>query len=62
MKLDTPNRTASPHYTYIKTIDCEISGSLPADTAAKICSIYDNGVTFWRNGNEVGNYSVDNTV
>ena len=62
MKLDTPNRTARPHYTYIKTIDCEISGSLPADTAAKICSIYDNGVTFWRNGNEVGNYSVDNTV
>ena len=28
----------------------------------KICNIYDNGITFWKNGSEVGQYNLDNTV
>lgn len=59
-RLQTPNRTARPNYTYVKTQNCEISGSLPADDAAEICKIYDDGITWWRNGNNVGNYSVNN--
>ncbi len=55
-----PNRTSRPHWNYVKTIGCTLTGSLPADTAKKICSIYDNGITFWKNGSEVGNYSLDN--
>ena len=27
-----------------------------------ICKIFDNGITFWKNGNEIGNYSLDNSV
>ena len=37
---------------------------LPADELKTICSIYDNGITFWVNPNEVGNYNqlaADNT-
>lgn len=55
-----PNRNSRPHWNYVKTIGCTLTGSLPADTARKICSIYDNGITFWKYGSEVGDYSLNN--
>lgn len=50
-----------PHWTYVKTVDCNLTGSVPADDMKKLCSIYNKGVTFWNNGNEVGNYAQDNS-
>lgn len=60
-RLKKPNISSRPHFNYVKTISCGINGSIPADDAMKICSIYDNGITFWKNGSEVGNYSLDNS-
>lgn len=57
----TPNRNARPHWTYIKTIGCVINGNCPADIESAICSVYDKGITFWNNPDEVGNYSLDNS-
>lgn len=57
-----PNRNVRPHWTYCKTIGCNIVGSVPADDARRICEIYDHGITWWLNGNEVGNYNLDNRV
>lgn len=59
-RLKTPNRNSRPHWNYVKTAGCTITGSIPADAERKICSIYDNGITFWKNGDEIGNYSLDN--
>lgn len=56
-----PNRSSRPHWNYVKTIGCTITGSVPADDMKKICSIYDAGITFWKQGSEVGNYSLDNS-
>lgn len=56
-----PNRDSRPHWNYVKTIGCTITGSIPADDARKICRIYDNGITFWKNGDEIGDYSLDNS-
>lgn len=61
-RVKTPNRNVRPHWTYTKTVACTIKGSVPADDAKKICDIYNNGITFWKNGSEVGNYSLDNSV
>lgn len=61
-KNKVPNRNVRPHWTFTKTIVCTITGSIPADDAAKICTIYNNGITFWNNPTEVGNYSLNNTV
>lgn len=58
----TPNRNVRPHWTYTKTSGCTITGSVPSDDMKKICSIYDKGITFWKNGANVGNYSLDNRV
>lgn len=57
-----PLITGRPHWNYIKTIGCCLTGSVPADDMRKLCNIYDNGITFWKNGNEVGNYALDNRL
>lgn len=54
------NTHSRPHWNYVKTVGCVLTGSIPSDDARKIVSIYDRGITFWKNGNEVGNYELDN--
>ena len=60
-RVKVPNTHARPHWTYTKTVGCMITGSVPGGDAAEICRIHDNGITYWMNGNEVGNYSLDNS-
>lgn len=56
-----PNRNSRPHWNYVKTIGCTITGSVPSDDMRKICSIYDSGITFWKHGDEIGNYRLNNS-
>ena len=63
-KLKIPNTKVRKHWTFTKTVGCVVEGNVPADELKTICSIYDNGITFWVNPNEVGNYNqlaADNT-
>ena len=53
---------ARPHWSYVKTVGCTATGSVPSDDMKRIISIYDKGITFWMNPNEVGNYSLDNSL
>lgn len=48
------------HWTYIKTIGYNMNGRLNNEDMKKICEIYDNGITFWVDPAEVGNYNLDN--
>lgn len=57
-----PNVHVRQNWTYTKTVGCTISGSIPADDVSKICDIYNNGITFWTDGNNVGNYSLTNNT
>lgn len=59
-RVKIPNRVIRPHWNYVKTVNVSLTGSAPADDMARLRQIYDNGVTFWRNGDEVGNYALDN--
>lgn len=56
-----PNINVRPHWTYTKTHGCVIHGSVPCDDMYKISQIFNNGITFWKNGNEIGDYSLDNS-
>ena len=60
-RCKVPNRSSRPHWNYVKTVSCTVKGSIPADDMKRICSIYDTGITFWKHGSEVGNYSLDNS-
>lgn len=65
-KIKTPNTHVRKSFTYTKTIGCTIANNgVPADDAAKICQIFDNGITFWQSNiptADIGDYSVVNTV
>lgn len=61
-RVKVPNRNVRPHWTYTKTKGCVVLGGVPSDSMSKIISIYNNGITFWKKGSEVGNYSLDNRV
>ena len=57
----TPNMNARPHWTFVKTIGCNVTGNLPASDANDIESIFDSGCRFWHNIIEMGNYGLDNS-
>lgn len=60
--LKIPNISARPSFNYTKTNGCIINGSCPADDLATLCKIFDSGITFWKNGDNIGDYSQNNSV
>lgn len=61
-RVKVPNRNTRPYWNFVKTINVSLTGSVPADDMAKLRGIYDSGITFWKNGNDVGNYALDNRI
>lgn len=57
-----PNLHARPHWSYVKTNGFVAKGDIPAKAAAHINAIFDNGITFWDSGTDIGNYSLDNSL
>lgn len=60
-KLAIPNRHNRLHYTFIKTKGCKVHGNAPADAITRIQNMYNSGIRFWVNANEIGDYTVTNT-
>lgn len=60
-KVKLPNIGSRPHWNYIKTTNCAIVGEAPSEDIKQMCNIFNNGITFWKNGDEVGNYNLDNS-
>lgn len=58
----TVNRNVRPHWCYTKTVGVNLKGNVPAPDMNKIAQCYNNGITFWMNGDEIGNYDLDNRV
>lgn len=56
----TPNMNARPNWTYCKTIGCIVHGNMPSSAARDIESMFDNGVRFWKDHKNIGNYNLDN--
>lgn len=59
-RVRQPQFNNRPHFTYIKTRDAVVYGNNGLDANKKIADILDKGVTFWKNGDEIGNYTVNN--
>lgn len=60
-RVKRPTYNYRPHWNYVKTIGCNIVGSIPCDELHHIAQIFDNGITFWKDPSEVGNYLLDNS-
>ncbi len=61
-KVDKPDIAARPRFTYIKTIGCHVTGGFCVEDVNKIESIFNNGITFWKDTNPdtIFDYSIDN--
>lgn len=59
-KVKIPNTDVRENFTYTKTVGCNVYGNLQTQYLTKIKSIFDNGITFWMNGDLIGNYSLSN--
>lgn len=56
----TPNMNARPNFTYVKTKGCIVHCDCPAEDARAIEEMFDGGIRFWKNHNNIGNYSLPN--
>lgn len=61
-RVQTPNIHARPSFTYVKTVGCNMQGNLCNADLTRIQSIFDKGVTFWKNGDRIADYTQTNTV
>ena len=59
--ISEPQIDNRPHWTFIQTQGLTATGNCPSSAITNICKIFDNGITFWKNASEVGNYSLDNS-
>lgn len=55
-----PNIHARQRWTYVQTNGCILTGNAPAEDIAFIERCFDNGITWWVNPSEVGNYNLSN--
>lgn len=61
-RVKKPNTHVRENWTYTKTVGCHIRGNLCTDDLRKIESVFNNGVTFWANGDSIGDYSLSNNI
>lgn len=55
-----PTFNNRPHWTYVKTQNCQLTGYVGNNVSSAFKNILNNGIRFWRNGAEVGQYNLDN--
>ncbi len=61
-RVKVPLSNHRENYWYTKTIDVSIDGNIPGEDMQKIKDCYNRGVTFWKNPDNIGNYSVSNST
>ena len=60
--VKVPNKAHRSRYWYTKTIDVNIDGAIPSKDMQVIKDCYNKGITFWRNADEIQNYSLSNGI
>ena len=57
-----PNIHARQKWTYVQTSGCTLVGNAPSDDISFIENCFNNGITWWVNPSEVGNYELTNAT
>lgn len=59
--LKVPNDNVRRNFTFTQTIDCKITGNIPAKDQSMIEALYNKGITFWNPyASKIGDYTIDN--
>lgn len=57
-----PNTTGRLSWNYVKTVGCDVQGSIPQYAVEAINAIFNTGITIWHNAAWVGDYTRDNRI
>ena len=57
-RVKVPNLTGRQYWNFVQTENCVIAGEMPASSKEAIGRIFDGGITFWHNGDNIGNYAI----
>lgn len=57
-RVKAPNITGRSYWNFVQTQNSVISGDMPASSKEAIGRIFDGGITFWHNGDNIGNYAI----
>ena len=61
-RLGVPLTNHRQNYWYCKTVQANIDGNIPNEDMQAIKTIYNNGVTYWKNPANIKDYSVSNNI
>ena len=61
-RVKTPLKAHRENYWYTKTIDVSIDGEINNKEMQTIKNCYNNGITFWKDPDSIGDYSVSNAI
>ena len=60
-RVKVPYISSRPHWNFVQTRSCNIRGNAPTGQIDAIKKLFDRGITFWKNGDDIGNYELDNS-
>ena len=60
--VKSPNITGRNNWNYVKTINANFTGNIPQSDILQINNMFNNGVTFWHNPNNMYDYSSNNSI
>lgn len=58
----TPNIHSRPAWNFVKTAGFDAKLNIPQKYKVAISDCFNAGITFWKNGDQIGNYSQSNTA
>ena len=61
-EVKIPNLHTRLNWNYIKTIDCNFDGEIPQNDLNTIKDVFNAGITFWHNPNNIYNYNLSNSI
>lgn len=61
-RVKVPALSGRTYYNYVKTINANITGPVPAADLQRLRQLFDNGITLWHSGANLGNYALDNSL
>ena len=61
-RMDVPSKHNRKAFTYVKTMGCHAYGNITNEDITRIESIYDKGITWWVNGDTIGDYTLNNST
>lgn len=60
--VKVPNINGRPYWNFVQTNDVNIKGSIPVNDMKRLKQMYNDGVTFWKYPDTVGDYSYNNQI